>query len=787
MITKLFIHRVAILGSGVMGTQIATHFANAGIQVLLYDLKAKDNKNPNAIIEKSLANLSKIHPNPLASISTAMYIQPANYDDDLKLLSDCQMIIEAIAENLEWKATLFNKIAEFVDTHAVIASNTSGLSIEDLSNNFPKALQSNFCGIHFFNPPRYMPLIELIPHSKTDHEILSRLETFLVTRLGKTVVRAKDKPNFLANRIGVFSMMAILNYSEYFKIPFEVVDQLTGKNLGRAKSATFRTADIVGLDTLVHVVKTMESKCKDGFESSYKIPRWLEELIKTGHLGQKSGAGIYLKDRDGLKVIDPLKGEYHLAIQKADPEVLAILNERNWQTRLQKLHDSSHAEAQFLWAIFRDVFHYCAHLLGEISDSPRDMDIAMRAGFGWKEGPFEIWQQANWLQVANWIQEDISSGITISKDKLPQWVFELKEGIYVDGEHFDYKAHKLVPLDLLPVYQRQIFPLLILNETSPVKTHVLYENPGVRLWHTGDNIGVLSFKSKMCAVGMDVLSGISEALTIAENECNAMVIWQEQEIFSVGANLEEFGFAIMKGGSAAVKEIIKAGHKIIANQLRYSKIPVVAGVRGYAFGGGCEILLQCSIVVAALESYIGLVESGVGLLPGWGGSTEMALRASEATDPWLDLSKRYHNLAMAKVSNSAIEAKEMGFLRESDIIVMNSREVLFVAKELAKFMALKGYTPPIKVPLKVMGKQGIANIEGFLVNMREGQQISEHDLFIAKSLAWVMCGGSVDKGMLVSREWLLSLEEAKFTELALSAKTGERIKYMLTNGKPLRN
>jgi len=779
------IRKVAVLGSGVMGSQIGAHFANAGIPVVFFDLKSPD--NPNAIPDKSIANLSKLNPNPVASKRSFNYISVANYDDSLDQLRDCDLIIEAIAERMDWKLDLFHKVAPYISQNAILATNTSGLSITELAASLPEQLRHLFCGIHFFNPPRYMPLVELIPHAGTASHILPSLESFLVTCLGKSVVKAKDTPNFIANRIGVFSMLAVVHYAEKFNIPFEVVDQLTGKNLGRAKSATFRTADVVGLDTFVHVVETMTAKCKDGFEHSYVIPDWLNKLIKAGALGQKTKAGIFRKDKDGIKVIDVVADDYRLADKKADKDVLAILQQKSWADKLAGLHNSDHPEAQFLWSTFRDLFHYCATLVGEIADTPRDMDLALRWGFGWKEGAFEIWQQAGWPQISQWIQDDISAGKAISNKPLPEWVAQFGDGVYIDGLHYDYKHGKLVELALLPVYQRQLFPELLLNEKNTIKREVLYENDGVVLWHTGDNVGILSFKTKMCTIGMNVLNGIEEALKVAEEKCQAMVIWQEKDIFSAGANLEEFGFAIMMNGVEAVDEIIGRGHQIIANQIRYSRIPVVAAVKGYTFGGGCEIMLHCDAVVAALESYIGLVEAGVGLLPGWGGTTEMALRASQAADPWQDLTKRYQNLAMAKVATSAREAQEMGFLRDSDIVVMNSREILLIAKEKAKFLALSGYLPPVKTRFSIFGEQGIATINALLINMYAGKQISDHDYLIARNIAEVMCGGKVDKGSIVTEDWLLNLEKNRFAELATSEKTAERIQHMLETGKPLRN
>lgn len=782
---KIYFRKVAVLGSGVMGAQIAAHFANALVPVILFDLKSNTGA-PNSILDNSMKNLKKLKPNPASASNTLSMIELANYDDNLDKLKDCDLVIEAIAERMDWKIALFEKIEKSLAEGAILATNSSGLSINKLAEGLPAGLKADFCGIHFFNPPRYMPLVELIPHNGTDKAVVDKLESYLVTNLGKTVVIARDTPNFIANRIGCFSLLAVLKHAEKLNIPFEVVDQITGKNLGRAKSATFRTADVVGLDTFKHVVKTMEDICKDGFEAYYTLPTWYNFLIENNLLGQKTKAGFFKKEKDGIKVLDIATHSYRSADKKADQSVLDSLKIKSWSERFDAWRNSDKPEAQFLWATFRDLFHYSAVLMGDITDSVRDIDVAIRSGFGWKEGVFEIWQLAGFSKVANWIKEDIDAGKTESKVALPSWVFT-HDKVYGDNSHFNFAKNDLVPVKLHSVYNRQLFPLRLLNETANVTKHVLYENDGVVLWTTGDNVGILSFKSKMCAIGKDVLIGISEAIDVAVDKCSSMVIWQEADVFSVGANLEEFGFSIMMNGKEAVDEIIGLGHQVVARKLRYSPIPVVAAVKGFTFGGGCEIMLHSDAVVAALESYIGLVEAGVGLLPGWGGSKEMALRAATHSHSWDDFAKRYQNLAMAKVATSGREAKEMGFLRESDDVVMNTAEVLYVAKEKAKFLAEKGYLPPVKPVIKAFGIQGMANINAMLANLYAGHQISDHDMLIAKNLAYVMCGGAVDEGTLINEDWLLKLEHEKFIELATSEKTADRIQYMLANGKPLRN
>jgi 3-hydroxyacyl-CoA dehydrogenase len=787
MSTNIKISKVAVLGAGVMGAQIASHFANGKIAVILFDLKSTTN-NKNEIVAKALNNLARLNPKPLASNQVLNYIEIANFDDDMQRLNECDLIVEAVAEKLEIKQSLYNKMSPHISDSAIITSNTSGLGITLLAQSLPEKHRSRFCGLHFFNPPRYMALAELIPHATTDKTLLNNLETFVVSSLGKSVVVAKDTPNFIGNRLGIFAMLSICHNAIKYNIPFEVVDQLTGKNLGRAKSATLRTADVVGLDTFAHVVATMKTYCHDSFASLYNVPEWMQQLIQKGSLGAKTKCGIFTKDKEGIKVLDLATGKYRLADKLANADIIQILKSKDWVVKFDALKAHKSPEAQFLWASFRDIFQYASILLGEITDSVRDMDLAMRWGFGWKEGIFEIWQQGGFEKIAKWIQQDIDANQTISTQPLPKWVFANKNGVYNNNQYFNIAQGNFITHQRLPVYSKQLFPELVVGEIVSTVRNVLYENAAVTLWTTGDDIGILSFKTKMCVISHDVLVGIQEALQQANQKCSAMVIWQDSDVFSVGANLQEFAsIATTKDPQLALSEIINFGHQVIANEIYYSKIPIVAAVRGYALGGGCELMLHCSAVVAALESYIGLVEAGVGLLPGWGGTAQMAYRASISANPAKDFEKRYKNLALATVATSAIEAKELGFLRDDDVIVMNARELLFVAKEKAKFMAASGYNRLISAKIPVLGKQGIANINALLYNMLEGKQISEHDMLIAKSIATVMCGGELEQGSIVNQDWLLNLELKHFIKLAFTEKTMQRIQYMLANGKPLRN
>ncbi|HEY0178084.1 MAG TPA: 3-hydroxyacyl-CoA dehydrogenase family protein, partial [Dokdonella sp.] len=425
----LRIRKAAVLGAGVMGAQIAAHLANAAIETLLYDLPAKDG-DKNGIALKAIQGLAKLSPAPLAEPSRAAAIVPANYDEHLDALRGCDLVVEAIAERLDWKLDLYKKIAPHLSDSAVVASNTSGLSINALADSLPVALRARFCGVHFFNPPRYMHLVELIPDRQTDADVLAGLEAFLTTTLGKGVVFAKDTPNFIGNRIGVFSMLATMHHTAAFGLGFDLVDALTGPAIGRPKSATYRTADVVGLDTLAHVVKTMADTLPDDpWHAHFAVPQWLTALIEKGALGQKSGAGVYRKAGKDILVLDAARGEYVAATAKPSAEVAAILATKDPAEKLAKLHASADPQAAFLWATFRDLFHYSAYHLADIAATARDVDLAIRWGYGWKLGPFETWQAAGWREVAGWIAEDIAAGKAMSDAPLPDWVGR------VDGVH----------------------------------------------------------------------------------------------------------------------------------------------------------------------------------------------------------------------------------------------------------------------------------------------------------------------------------------------------------------
>ncbi|KAF1705245.1 3-hydroxyacyl-CoA dehydrogenase/enoyl-CoA hydratase family protein [Pseudoxanthomonas kaohsiungensis] len=790
MSEKLLVRRVAVLGAGVMGAQIAAHLTNAGVDTVLFDLPAKEGP-ADGIVLKAIANLGKLSPAPFASRSLAEAITPANYDSGLEQLKDCDLIIEAIAERMDWKQDLYRKIAPFVADHAVLASNTSGLGINKLAEVLPEQLRHRFCGVHFFNPPRYMHLAELIPAKTTDRAVLEGLETFLVTNLGKGVVYAKDTPNFIGNRIGVFSILSVIHHTRQFGLGFDEVDALTGPLVGRPKSATYRTSDVVGLDTMAHVIKTMADTLPgDPWHKYFQSPDWLAALIAKGALGQKTGAGIFRKVGKDIVVLDLEKQDYRASDRKAADEVVEILKVKNPAEKFARLRESAHPQAQFLWAAFRDLFHYSAYHLVDIAHTARDVDLAIRWGYGWSLGPFETWQAAGWKQVAQWIADDIAAGKAMSDAPLPAWVLDGRDGVHAAAGSYSPADNALVPRSTLPVYQRQRFPDPLLGEKFDAGTTV-FENDGVRMWHDGDGIAVVGFKTKMNTVSDQVLDGLQEAITIAERDFQGLVIWQQKEPFSAGADLAG-ALGALQAGRIEQFEAMVANFQRTSQRIKYALVPVVAAVRGLALGGGCEFQMHSARTVAHLESYIGLVEAGVGLLPAGGGLKELAVRASRAAGPggdvFAELKKTFETVAMAKVSTSAVEAKELGLLRQDDVVVFNAFELLHVAKAQARALAEAGYRPPLPARrIQAAGDVGIATFRMLLVNMLEGRFISPYDEEIATRIATVLSGGEIDRGALVDEEWLLKLERKHFVELAQQEKTQARIGHMLKTGKPLRN
>ena len=810
--TRFPVRKVAVLGAGVMGAQIAAHLVNCKVPVLLFDLPAKEGPK-NGIVTKAIEGLKKLKPAPLGIPEDAALITAANYEEHLHLLGDCDLVIEAIAERMDWKLALYEKIAAHVAPHAIMASNTSGLSITKLSEVLPEAIKPRFCGIHFFNPPRYMYLVELINTPTTRPEILDQLEAFVTSGLGKGVVRAKDTPNFIANRVGIAGMLATMIEADKYGLSYDVVDDLTGKKLGRASSGTFRTADVVGLDTMAHVIRTLqdnlgdencgvEGKTPDPFFGMYGTPPVLTKLLESKSLGQKTGAGFYKKVGRDIMRLDPESMEYVAGGAKSNDVVGRMLKKPAGE-RLALLRNAEGAEARFLWAILRDQFYYAAVHLETIAETARDIDFAMRWGFGAKQGPFELWQEAGWLNVANMIKEDIDAGKAISNAPLPEWVFKgpVAEanngagGVHTPQGSWSASAKKFIPKRQLPVYARQYFPEDVLGAKAPSFTTAgttLHEGDAIRLWTLDDEIVIASIKTKMHAISPDVAEGLALGVAMAEKSYKGMVIWSNDEMFSAGADLQAMLPAFMMSGVAAI-DGVEGELQNVMLKMRYAAVPVVSAIRGLALGGGCEMAVYSAKRVAAMESYIGLVEVGVGLVPGAGGLAYIARRAAEnaAKSTHKDLLpfliEGFTAAAMATVGTGAIDSRKVGYLLDSDVIVPNVNELLFVAINEAKAMYDSGYRAPHKRSFPVVGRSGLATIKGQLVNMRDGGFISAHDFHIASLIANVVCGGDVDNGTLVTEEYLMTLERKAFCSLLENAKTQERIMGMMSTGKPVRN
>jgi 3-hydroxyacyl-CoA dehydrogenase len=814
--SRFNVKKVAVLGAGVMGAQIAAHLVNVKVPVVLFDLAYAPKEGApvlpggkNAIIVKAVDGLKKLKPSPLGFAEDAALIGMANYDEHLAQLQDCDLIIEAIAERMDWKLDLYKKIAPFIAPHAIVASNTSGLSITKLSEALPQEIKPRFCGIHFFNPPRYMALVELINTPTTEAAILDQLETFVTSTLGKGVVRAKDSPNFIANRVGIAGMLATMKEVDNYGLTFDVVDDLTGKKMGRASSGTFRTADVVGLDTMGHVIKTLQDTLSletDPFYASFATPEVLKTLLGLGNLGQKTKAGFFKKVGRDVSRFDLASQSYVPAGEKAD-EVYARMLKKPAAERLRLLRNSEGPQGRFLWAILRNSFHYAAVHLGSIADNARDVDFCMRWGFGMTQGPFELWQEAGWLDVAHMVKEDIDAGKALCKAPLPEWVFSGpvaqanggKGGVHTPQGSWNPTSGQFVPPRTLPVYARQHFPESVLGANAAAAQSAgttLHDDEAIRLWTlpgSGDSdVLIASIKSKMHAIGPGVVEGLVRAVDLAESDYKGLVIWSPDEMFSVGADLQAMLPAFLMAGVSAIDGAELEMQQMML-RLRYANVPVVSAVRGLALGGGCELAVYSSKRVVAMESYIGLVEVGVGLVPGAGGLAYIARRAAEnaalstGKDLLPFLTEGFTAAAMAKVGTSALESRKLGYLLDSDTIVAHKDELLFAAINEARAMFASGYRAPHKRLFPVAGRDGKATILGQLVNLRDGGFASGHDFHIASLIAGVVTGGDVDPGTLVSEDYLMALERRAFGLLLTHPKTQERIMGMMNTGKPVRN
>jgi len=797
------INKIAIIGSGIMGSGIACHFANIGVEVLLLDIvpfelndveKTKkltlDSKVVrNRLVNDALKTSLKSKPSPIYNKKFANRITTGNLEDDLHLIKDVDWIMEVVVERLDIKKTVFEKIEKYRTPGTLITSNTSGIPIKFMSEGRSEDFQKNFAVTHFFNPPRYLKLFEVIPGPNCDKSVIDFLMIYGEKFLGKTSVLAKDTPAFIGNRIGIFSIMNLFNVVNEMNLTVEEVDKLTGPVIGRPKSATFRTIDVVGLDTLVHTANGVKDNCpNDEMRDEFEIPEFVNQMMENKWLGSKTKQGFYKKEinSNGKKEIlcldlNTLKYRSKKRVNFKTLELTKSIS--NVSDRFEILIKGEDVAGEFYRKCFSALFAYVQNRIPEISDEIYRIDDGLRAGFGWEHGPFEIWNEIG-----------VATGVELMKSegkKTAKWVEEMllegQESFYTvkDGATYYYDIPSKTQLK--KPGQESFIILDNIRESSEV-----FKNSGVSLQDIGDGILNLEFRSKMNTIGEDVLLGLNKAIDIAEKDFQGLIIGNQAPNFSVGANI---GMILLMAAEQEYEELNKA-IKFFQDsmmRMRYSSIPTISAPHGMALGGGCEISLHADKIVAAAETYMGLVEFGVGVIPGGGGSKEMALRASDAFqkgDVELNiLQENFLTIGMAKVSTSAYEAFDLGLLQKGkDVVVVNKERQIAIAKSHAKLMAETGYTQPIKRnDVRVLGKQALGMFLVGTDSMEHSRYISAHDKKIANKLAYVMAGGDLSEPTLVSEQYLLDIEREAFLSLCSERKTIERIEHMLKTGKPLRN
>ncbi|KDN56174.1 3-hydroxyacyl-CoA dehydrogenase/enoyl-CoA hydratase family protein [Flavobacterium seoulense] len=795
---KRTIKKVAVIGSGIMGSGIACHFANIGVEVLLLDIIPKELTEieskkgltleskavRNRIVNEHLANSLKSKPSPIYHQKFASRITTGNTTDDMAKIANVDWIIEVVVERLDVKKIVFEQIDQYRTPGTLVTSNTSGIPIHFMSEGRSDDFQKHFCGTHFFNPARYLKLFEIIPGPKTSGEVLAFLNNYGEQFLGKTSVVAKDTPAFIGNRIGVFGIQSLFHLVKEMNLTIEEVDKLTGPVIGRPKSATFRTVDVVGLDTLVHVANGIYENCpEDEAHELFKLPEFISKMVENKWFGSKTGQGFYKKVDKDILSLDLNTLEYRTA-KKASFATLELTKTIEKPIdRFKVLLKGTDKAGEFYRKSFAALFAYVSNRIPEISDDLYKIDDAMKAGFGWENGPFEIWDaigvekgieiiKAEGHTPAPWVDEMIAS-----ENKS---FYTIKEGATYFYD-ISKKSQEKVP-------GQDAF--IILNNIRESKK--VWSNSGAIIEDLGDGILNIEFKSKMNTIGGDVLQAINKGIDLAEKEYSGLVIGNQAANFSVGANIGMIFMMAVEQEYDELNMAIKLFQDTMM-RVRYSSIPVIVAPHGMTFGGGCEMSLHADKVVAAAETYMGLVEFGVGVIPGGGGSKELTLRASDLfrkNDVELNTLQEYFlTIAMAKVSTSGYEAFDTGLLQHGkDIIVVNKDRQIAEAKKHALLMAEAGYTQPIRRnDIKVLGKQALGMFLVGTDQMLAGNYISEHDKKIANKLAYVMAGGDLSEPTLVSEQYLLDLEREAFLSLCTERKTLERIQYMLKSGKPLRN
>ena len=792
--SKRVIKKIAVLGSGIMGSRIALHFAGVGLPVLLLDISPKDispdskNTERNRIVNDALAAALKSNPSPVYHKNVIKKITTGNFTDNMKDIADADWIIEVVIEKLEIKQQIFSEVEKYRKAGSLITTNTSGIPIHLMTSDRSDDFKAHFCGTHFFNPPRYLKLLEIIPTKYTNQEVIDFILHYGDVQLGKTTVLCKDSPAFIANRIGVFGMMTIMHTMETLQLSIDEIEALTGPIIGRPKSATFRTADVVGIDTLIKVANGVYENCiDDEAREQFRFPSWLNKMVENNWLGDKTGNGFFKKSKanDGSKNIEALNlqtMEYQprQKIKFASIETAKTIDDL--KLRLKSLLSATDKAGEFYRKFHYSLFSYISNRIPEISDEIFRIDDAMIAGFGWEIGAFESWDaiglvkttetmKANGYKVAVWIDEMISKGFTSF------YKTENGKRFYYDVKIQDYK--------IMPGGNAFLVMRNFENET-------IWKNNNCRTYHLGDDIIGLEWQTKMGSIGGEVIEGIQKSISLAEEKYKGLVIANEGNNFSAGANVGMIFMLALEQDYDEIDMAIRQFQNTMM-RVRYSSIPVVIAPHGLALGGGCEICLHADKVVAAAETYTGLVELGIGVIPGGGGTKEFVMRAADemhnGEPETITLQTRFLNIATGKVSTSAHEAFDMGIYRKGiDFISMNVSRRIATAKQSAIEIFDNGYIMPTqRNDIKVLGRSALGALHAGINGMWRGNYASEHDVKIAKKLAYIMCGGDLSEQTFVSEQYLLNLEREAFLSLMGEKKTLERIQSIIKTGKPLRN
>jgi len=792
------INKVVVLGSGVMGARIACHFAGVGVAVLLLDrltVGAEESAQPkerNKLVNDSLEAAIKSNPSPLFLTKYAQNISTGNFTDDISKIGTADWIIEVVVERLDIKKLIYEEVEKYRKPGTLISSNTSGIPIHLMAEGRTEDFQKHFCGTHFFNPPRYLRLLEVIPTAKTDQEVIDFHLHYGDVYLGKTTVLCKDTPAFIANRVGVFSMMSVLQIMEKLGLSIDEIEALTGPIMGRPKSATFRTADVVGIDTLVKVASGVAANCpKDEAIQIFTLPTWLEKMVAQNWLGDKTGQGFFKKIKTAnskeILTLNLTTFEYEPRVKTKMASIGIAKAIESLPERLKSLYtvtdDSKEIDKgkQFVRAFHHALFSYVSNRVPEISDELYRVDDALKAGFGWEMGAFETWDvfgveavikniKQEGGQVATWVETMIAKGFSFYKVQ--------------DGKRYYYDVvtenYKLIP---------GATSFIILSD---FKEKTIWKNAGSQLVDMGDGVAGFSWNTKMNSIGGEVLEGLNKSISLAEEKYNGLVIANDGNLFSAGANVGMIFMLAVEQDFEELDMAIRTFQNTMM-RVRYSSIPVVIAPHGLTLGGGCEMNLHADSICAAAETYIGLVELGIGVIPGGGGTKELVLRASDEMhidEPeTITLNRRFLQIATAKVATSAQEAMDMGIFRKGqDFIVLNQSRRIAQAKEQVLQLFKSGYTQPQqRKDIKVLGKSGLGALYAGINGMWKGGYASDHDVLVAKKLAYVMCGGDLSEPTLVNEPYLLDLEREAFLSLCGEKKTLERIQSVITAGKPIRN